>query len=279
MTLPSLQRFTKSEQGIPGAGADVNLYLADTYQKYPIGQGQYGAAGEIYRYASFDGPVVQGSVVGPNLTNVAKSITTTAPVVTPVSVAAEYPILTNSVGSHYLECTLASVTANQYQGGKVCIAANSGAGYTYDIKGNLATGVSQSGAVRFQLVQPLQAGVSPNSSIIVAPSMFNDLVVVGGISTNVQVAGVTMTNIGTNSASVVQVWGWIQTKGAIGALEDNTTVTLANGQAVTASLNKPGMYTGYGQSGTVAYSIPSIGQLIQKNGTTGGYGVIYLILE
>lgn len=279
MTLPSLQRFTKAQEGIPGAGADVNIFLADTYQKYPIGQGQYGAAGEIYRYCSFDGPVVQGSVVGPNLTNVAKSITTTAPVAAPVSVAAEYPILTNGIGSHYLEVTLASIAANQYQGGKVVIAAKSGAGYTYDIKGNLATGVSQSGAVRFQLVQPLQAAVSPNSSIIVAPSMFNDLVVIGGVSTNVQVGGVTMTNIGTNSATVVQTWGWICTKGAVGALEDNTTVTLVNGQAVTASLNNPGYYAGYGQSGTVAYSIQPIGQLIQKNGTTGGYGVIYLMIE
>jgi hypothetical protein len=277
MTLPSLQRFSKAIVGQMMAGADVNIFATHTSPAYPIGQGCQGASGEVYRYCSFDGPVVQGTIVGPNLTNVAKAVTSTAPVASPITVQAEYPILPNGVGSHYVEVTLSSIAVNQFQGGKLIVAARTGAGYTYDIKGNTVTGNTQSGAVRFQLVQPLQALLSPSSSIIVAPSMFNDLVQVN-VSANWQVAGVTMSNIGNNSG-VTNLFGWIQTKGAVGCLEDNTSVSLTGGQAVVPSKQYPGYYTGYGQAGTVGYSIPAIGQVLQVNGTTGAYGTIYLILE
>lgn len=279
MTLPSLQRFSKAIVGQMMAGADVNIYATHVIAQYPIGQGCQGAAGEIYRYSSFDGPTAPGTLVAPTLANVGQSIKTSFPSATPITVQAEYPILPNTIGSHYIEGAFATVTANQYAGGKIIIAAKSGAGYTYDIKGNTATGNPQSGNVRFQLVQPIQSNLGTNSSIIIAPSMFNDLQS-ASVLTNWQVAGVTLSQTGQNSTSN-NFFGWIQTKGVIGALEDATTAIVA-GQGISLSKTNSGFYAAYGATGTASggvQSLPAVGQSVQANGTTGGIGAIYLILE
>ena len=279
MTLPSLQRFSKAIVGQMMAGADVNIFATHVIGQYPVGQGCQGAAGEIYRYASFDGPTAPGLLVGPTLANVAKSIQTSFPTATPITVQAEYPILPNTIGSHYIEGAFASVTANEYAGGKIVIAAKSGAGYTYDIKGNSATGNPQAGNVRFQLVQPLQVTLGTNSSVIIAPNMCNDLQS-ASVTTNWQVAGVTMSQTGQNSTSN-NLFGWIQTKGLVGCTEDATTA-IVNGQGVSLSKINNGYYAAYGATGTASggvQGLPAIGQSVQANGSTGGIGVIYLILE
>lgn len=277
MTLPSLQRFTKAIVGQMMAGADVNIFSSHVIAQYPVGQGCQGGGGEIYRYCSFDGPVAAGTLVAPTLANVGASIKTNFPTATPITVQAEYPILPNTVGSHYVEGAFASVTLNEYAGGKLIIAAKSGAGYTYDIKGNTATGTPQASNVRFQLVQPLQVTLGTNSSIIIAPSMYNDLQQ-ASYNTNWQVAGVTLSQIGQNSTSN-NFFGWIQTKGLVGALEDNGPGTVVNGQGVTLSKLTAGYYAGGGFSGTQQSGVNIIGQSVAINGTTGGIGAIYLILE
>ena len=279
MTLPSLQRFSKAIVGQMMAGADVNIFATHVIGQYPVGQGCQGAAGEIYRYCSFDGPTAPGTIVGPTLANVAKSIQTSFPTATPITVQAEYPILPNTIGSHYIEGAFASVTINEYAGGKIVIAAKSGAGFTYDIKGNTATGTPQAGNVRFQLVQPLQVTLGTNSSIIIAPNMYNDLQA-ASVTTNWQVSGVTMSQTGQNSTSN-NLFGWIQTKGLVGCTEDATTA-IVNGQGVALSKVNNGYYAAYGATGTASggvQGLPAIGQSVQANGNTGGIGVIYLILE
>ncbi len=277
MTLPSLQRFTKAIVGQMMAGADVNIYATHVIGAYPVGQGCQGGGGEIYRYCSFDGPCAPGTLVAPTIANVGNAIKTSFPTATPINVPAEAPIATNTIGSHYVEGAFASIAINQFAGGKLIIAAKSGAGYTYDIKGNTATGTPQASNVRFQLVQPLQVTLGTNSSIIIAPSMYNDLQS-ATYATNFQVAGVTLSQTGQNSTSN-NFFGWIQTKGLVGALEDNTGSTVVNGQGVTLSKYTAGYYGAAGFSGTQQTGVSVIGQSVQVNGTTGGIGAIYLILE
>lgn len=282
MALPSLQRFSKSIAGTMLCAADVNIFATDVTQKYPVGQGVIGVGGEIYRYASFDAAANPGNLVGPNLTNVLKSITTTAPVTTVVTNQGEYPILPNTVGSHHIQVTLASITVNQYQGGKIVIAANSGLGYTYDIRFNTATGTLASGAIDIQTVQPLQANLSPNSSIIISPSKYNDCVTAqAGTLSNYVTCGVVMGAPGNNSGTT-NIFGFVQTKGIIGCIEDATTAIPA-GAPVTLSKVTAGRYSLYGNVTTTAGGgtqlFPPIGYSVSPNGTSGGLGMINIDLE
>lgn len=282
MALPSLQRFSKAIAGNMLAAADINIFATDVTQKYPVGQGVQGAGGEVYRYCSFDAAVAAGKLVGPNLTNILKSITTTAPVATVVTVQAEYPILPNTVGSHYIQVTLASITVNQYQGGKIIIAANSGLGYTYDIRFNTATGTLASGAVNIQTVQPLQVSLSPNSSIIISPSKYNDCVAAqSGTLNNYVVNGVVMGNPGGNSGAT-NIFGFVQTKGVVGCIED-ATIAIPAGAPVTVSKVTSGSYSLYGNVTTTAGGgtqlFPPIGYSASPNGTSGGLGAINIDLE
>jgi hypothetical protein len=282
MSLPSLQRFSKAIAGNMLVAADINIFACDVTQKYPVGQGVLGAGGEVYRYSSFDATATQGQLVGPNLSNITKSITTTAPVTTTVTIQAEYPILPNTIGSHHIQLTLASVTVNQYQGGKIIIAAKSGSGYTYDIRFNTATGTLASGAIDIQTVQPLQANLSPNSSIIIAPSKYNDLVVAqSGAGNNYVVCGVVLGNPGGNSTSN-NFFGFVQTKGEVGCVED-ATVAIPSGAPITLSKVTAGAYSLYGNVTTTAGGgtqlFPAIGYSVLANGTSGGFGAINIDLE
>lgn len=287
MAIPSNQRFTKAIVGQMMAGADVNIYATNTTAAYPIGQGCMGAAGEVYRYASFDAFLLPNQIVGPSVANTLKTIQTTVGVATAsiVNVQAEYPIIPNSIGSHYVQVTLSGITANQYQGGKLVIAAKSGQGYTYDIKGNTATGNPASGNLNFQLVQPLQAGVSPNTSIIIVPSKYNDLVACkAGSGNNYIPSGIVMGSPGNNSGAT-NLFGWIQTKGVCGCLEDDTSVIVA-GQPITLSGVTAGAYAIYGNVVATTFTTngavgtcPPIGYCISPNGTSNGYGAVNIDLE
>lgn len=283
MAIPTTQRFSKAIAGNMLVGADINIFACDVNAKYPIGQGVMGAGGEVYRYCSFDAVATQGQLIGPNLTNVAKAITTTAPVTTTVTIQAEYPILPNTIGSHHIQVTLASITANQYQGGKIIIAAKSGSGYTYDIRFNNATGTLASGAIDIQTVQPLQANLSPNSSIIIAPSKYNDLVVAqSGAGNNYVACGVVMGNPGGNSTAN-NLFGFVQTKGEVGCAEEDTTATVPSGAPITISKLTAGAYCLWGATTTTANGstqlFPPIGYSVLANGTTAGFGVINIDLE
>lgn len=287
MAIPSGQRFTKAIVGQMMAGADVNIFATDVIQKYPLGQGCMGGDGKVYRYASFDGITSPGQLVGPNITNTLLSIQTTVGVATAsiVNVQAEYPIIPNSVGSHYVQVTLSNVTANQYQGGTLVIAAKSGQGFYYDIKGNTATGNPASGNINIQLVQPLQAAVSPNTSIIISPSKYNDLVTCkAGSGNNYIPAGVVVGYPGNNSGAT-NLFGWIQTKGVCGCKEDDTSVITA-GQPVTVSGVTAGAYAIYGNVVATTFTTngavgtcPPIGYCISANGTSNGFGAINIDLE
>lgn len=282
MALPSLQRFSKALQGQMLVAADINIFLCDVTQRYPVGQGAMGAGGEVYRYASFDASATQGQLVGPNLSNVTKAITTAAGATTTVTVPAEYPILPNTIGSHHIQVLLSSVTTNQYQGGKIVIAAKSGAGYTYDIKFNNATGTTVTSGIDIQTVQPLQANLSPNSSIIIAPSKYNDCVLAeAGASNNYVVAGVVVGNPGGGTGST-NIFGFVQTKGEIGCIED-ATVAVPSGAPISVSKTNPGYYCLWGSGTTTAQGgtqlFPAIGYSVLANGTTGGYGAINIDLE
>lgn len=273
MALPSPQYFSNSIVGMMQAGADVNIYRADTAPKYPVGQGFQRADGHIYRYASFDAAVTQGKVVAPVFANAGKT-TTDNIVINPgsvISVPAEYPVLPCQVGSHYVQATIASITAGQYAGGYLTTEDGSGKGYIYRILTNTATGNPVSGDMRFQLYEPLQAVVSGNTDITIIPSMFND-VDVASTATNWGAAGVTMASIAAGG------FGWICTRGITCVLQAGAWTggdQLGLSTAVNGAASVLGELT---TSVAAIVGVQILGYALQNGGDTE-YGTMYLQLE
>lgn len=273
MALPATQRFSNATVGQTQAGADIVIYRVDTACQYAVGQGFTRADGNMYRYCSFDTTVTQGKLVAPVFANSGKA-TTDNVVINPTSavvVASEYPILPGQVGSHFVEVTLASIAANQFQGGYFITEDGSGKAYSYRIRGNTATGNPASGNIRIQLYDAIAALLSPNTDIQIVPSMYND-VDVASAATNWAVAGATCASMTAGT------FGWICTHGVNPVLQDGT---VTGGDPVALSAGTSGAVTAYGAGTTDVANLTGVqpvGYCIQTGATTE-YASIYLQLE
>src|SRR3990167_3061846 len=276
MTLPTSQRFANSIVGQMQAGADVDIFRIDTTCKYAVGQGFTRADGNKYRYGSFGTAVNEGRLVAADFSDSGKA-TTDNVVINPVSttsVASEYPTLPGQVGSHFVQATIAGITANQYQGGYLVIEDGSGEAYVYRIKGNTATGNPVAGDMRFQLWEPLKVIVSGNSDIQIIPSMYNSLII-ASVGTDWAVCGVTCGNMAAGE------FGWVCTHGVCAVLEDITVGTLTGGDQVALSTAVDGAVCPYGQGTTsvaTLIGVQVVGYCIQTAADTE-HASVYLQLE
>jgi hypothetical protein len=273
MALPTGQRFKPAIAGQVNVASDANIFAVDTTCKWPIGSTIVDSKGKKFRYASFDTTVAASRLVAPVVANMAKTVTDNVVVLpaTAVAVSAEYPILPGQVGSHYVEVTLASIAANQYQGGYFITEDGSGKGYCYDIVGNTATGNPASGNIRIQLAQPIQVLLSPNTDIIIAPSMYNDLDVASA-ATNWNVAGATC------AAMTAGTFGWICTHGVHSVLEDGT---ITGGDQLALSTAVSGAVAPYGAGTTNVSALTGV-QIVGYSVSPGAnteIGAVYLQLE
>lgn len=276
MALPSAQYFTNAIVGNMQAGADVNIYRQDTAAKYPIGVGFTRGDGNKYRYASFSAAVTQGKLVAPTFADSGKA-TTDNIVINPASaviVEGERPTTPGSVGSHYVQVTLASITANQFQGGYLITEDGSGEGYSYRIKGNTATGNPASGDIYLILWDALEAVVSGNTDIQIIPCMYNS-VSVASAATDFAPCGATVVSMASGE------FGWICTHGVHQVLEDITVGTLSSGDQVALSTAVDGAIVPYGQGTTSVSALtgaPIVGYCIQT-AADAEHAAVYLQIE
>lgn len=273
MTLPTSQRFGNAVVGQMGAGADINVFSVDTTCKFPIGQGFVRSDGNKFRYVSFDAAVPAGKLVAPVFANSGKTTFDNA-IIAPASavqVASEYPTLPGQVGSHYVEVTVSSIAANQYQGGYLITEDASGEGYAYRIKGNTATGNPATGNIRIQLWEPIQVLLTNNTDLTIVPSMYND-VDVASAATNWAVAGVAC------ALSTATSFGWICTHGVWCILQDGAWT---GGDQLALSTVVSGAACVYGALTTSVANLTGvqvIGYAVQNGGDTE-QGTAYLQLE
>lgn len=281
MAINTMTYYSNSIQGIPGAGADVNLYATHPAPKYPAGFLVERADGNRFRYVQVGTATNAGRLVGPT-TATAGATYNAVTVVAPASaqvVPQEYPILAGQLGSHYVEITVAAIAVNKYQGSYLVTTAGTALGNTYRIIGNTATGNPASGNVRLQLAEPLAAALVASTGTIIVSSMFTDLTVTA--TSSAQAMGVTMaTTTSTNQ------WAWICTRGIVGCQEDGTN-TVTTGQTLMTSAVTTGAYASVNvATGTLltatAFSSPIVGFSITPaaaGAASNRQGVIYLTLE
>ena len=114
-----------------------------------------------------------------------------------------------TLGSRFVQITLASVTANQYAGGYFVPTDGTGIGYTYRIKGNTATDNPATGDFRLELYDPLKVALTTTTDIAIQGCIFANCE--PATTTDISAAGVACSNFALGE------YGWIQTEGICGA--------------------------------------------------------------
>jgi len=178
-----------------------------------------------------------------------------------------------AIGSRFIQMTLASITANQYVGGKIIITGATGIGYTYDIKSNTATNDPVTGDIRIGLQQPLQVALAADSDVQIVGSPYHDLE--DATTTDACVVGVTCSTVVVATAP----FAWIQTKGIVGILQD-VNVAVIGGVATLSNITA-GAVTLMGGNSTYAtyYGKNPIIGLYTDVGDSAGYIGVKINLE
>lgn len=277
MALDSANYYSNSIQGIPGAGADIDVTRVDTAPKYALGMLVERADGNRFRYCQVGTATNAGKLVG-QTTASGGATYGAAVVVAPASavvVPAEYPILAGQVGSHYVEVTIAAIAASKYRGGYLITTRGTGVGDTYRIIDNTATDNPATGNLRIQISEPIKVALTAATGVIIVPSLYTDLAATA--TTSATATGVLM-----STTTSTAIWAWVCTRGIVGCLEDATN-TVTAGQQVVASRVTAGAYaTASSSPSTIlsgALQSPIIGYSITPAASSTRQGTICLQLE
>ena len=268
MAYSTSSTFSIAAGSPPQVVGAFNKFEMHATPKYPCGYKVETADGSVYRYGHFGDDTVMGRLVSQDISE-SSAILNAITVIVPGSTVSTTD---GTLGSYYVQGTIASIAVDQYAGGKFVTIDNTGQGYTYDILGNTATGDPTSGDIRIHLAQPLQVALVGATDVAVIGNLYANLETATA-ATDIAITGVTCSSMDVSAAA----WGWIQTWGVVGCLQDGTC---AIGDICTLSDGTSGAYQTAAGGGTditdlVAEAIVGY-QLI--TGATNGEGVLYLQL-
>lgn len=251
---------------LPAGGGDFNRFDKHATQKYAIGTRIVTNDGNEYVYSHFGADVNRGVFVATDASE-SSVVDTDNAVIAPASAQTTSD---GTVGSKFLEVTLAGVTSNQFAGGTLVTTDDTGEGYTYRIKGNTATGDPTTGNIRIELYEKLQVAVDATTDIAIQGCIYQNLEIATA-GTDTVLAGVTCSTMDVSE----QAYGWIQTKGVVGVLQDGT---IAIGDVVTLSDGVDGaVQTAAGGGTTIADLVAEqiVGSCLIAGDNTG-HGVFYV---
>ena len=249
--------------GLGGATAgQFNKFDLHATPKYALGFKVEQYDGSVYRYSHLGAATNRGVVVSTDLSE-SSVVDTDNAVIAPASAVAVSgeSVRPGAIGSRFVELTVASITANQFRGGKFITTDDTGEGYTYDIIGNTATDNPASGNFRLELAQPLVVALDTTTDVAIHGNAYANLEVT--TTTDEAPVGVTC----STSTSALP-YGWIQTKGVVGILQSGTVNI---GDVITSG--------GAGDVATATvFTSPFMGYCIDPGDTTG-HGVFKINLE
>ncbi len=251
--------------GLPQVAGSFNKFEMHATPRFQVGYRVEDANGNAYRYSHFSTNTNRGVLVSPDISETGlddtdNMVTLASAVQTPGD---------NAIGSKYIEMNvsaLASVLLNDYAGGRLLITDDTGEGYTYDVLGNTAKGTPAADLVRVELKQKLQVALDNTSDVAISPNKYANLEI--STSTDVYCVGVSCSTMVVATAP----YGWIQTKGDVGILQDGA---IAIGQPVQLSDGTSGAVQIFG--GAVASAVtaadlttePIIGYCTMAGDSTG----------
>lgn len=223
MAISTSSRFHNGASvGTPQVGADFNKFQTNDNPKFKVGHKIEDGDGNVYRYSHFGEDTTRGLVVSQDISESSLTLTDNSVVASASSVNTTDSL----VGSKHIEFTVASVTANQYAGGRLSVLDGPGEGYTYNIVGNTATDNPASGNIRIQLKDKLQVALTTASDVAIFGNKYANLE--SNDATDTAAAGISCATMDVSE----RPYGWIQTKGTVGVLTTGVTVL---GNAVSSS--------------------------------------------
>ena len=225
MAVSTTSYFNNAIVGQTQVGAGINLYSSSTSPAFAVGTMFVRSDGNIFRYGHFGAATNRGAAVA---TDISESCLVDSDniVIAPasaVAVAGEN-IQPGDIGSHYLEITLAAVTADQFAGGYLVTTDDTGEGFTYRIKGNTATDNPATGNIRIELYDRIQVALDATTDIAINGSRWANLE--GATTTDYDVSGISM------ATQASADYGWVCTKGIVGYLDSGGCTA---GQAIAPS--------------------------------------------
>jgi len=244
----------------PPTLADFNKFDKHATQKFPLGHKVETAGGDVYRYGHFGADTNRGVLVSTDVSETQIADSDNA-VLAPASCVNTDD---GKIGARFVEITMASVTANQFVGGKFVTTDGTGIGYTYDIKSNTATNNPATGTIRLELHQPLQVALDATTDMAIIGSLYHDLETAS--TTDACVVGISCSTMDVSE----QAFGWIQTKGVCSCLTD--AKTLAIGYIVTLSELTAGAIGPLGGDSVSASDYaknPIVGYVVDTGDSTG----------
>jgi len=263
--------YSNAIVGQPMAGSDIDVLERHSAARFSVGFGFTRSDGNCFRYVQYGDVVLAGVLVGNVQTNT-NLASTDALVVAPATAVAvngdPASIRPGSVGSRYVEIILATVAANQFAGGYLAITKDTGIGYTYRIRGNTATNNPATGNLRIELYERIKVALDNTSDIAIAASKYVNLTAYAAVEgTTSNVVGVAMCLVSNND------YGWVCTKGRVGALCKTTNTGIGNVAVVSLT---SGSYQQMATITTLAYQ--RIGTTVVKC-VDAQMGIIDLLLE
>jgi len=212
MAVATTSYFSNSIQGIPQIGGDVDLYVSGTTPKFAIGYRIQRQDGAEFVYSHFGATTGAGQLTSQDLSE--SSLVDSDNIV--IAPASAETVTDGTVGSKFLQVTLAAVTAGMYAGGYLTITDDTGEGHTYRIKGNTATDDPATGDFRIELCDKIVVALDATSDIAITGSLYANLE--PSTTTDTAVSGVSMV------AQAAADYGWVQTAGVAGVLTEGTVV-------------------------------------------------------
>jgi len=209
--------------------AKFNIFASDTTPKFAIGTRVSLADGRVFRYAHFGAAVNNALLVAQDISETGLGNTDNV-MIAPASAATTTD---GTVGSRFIQITLASITANQFAGGYLHTQDATGEGYTYRIKGNTATGSPVSGDIRLELYDPIEIAIDATTDFAIVGSMWSN-VEGATAATDTIICGV------TTAVQALDDFGWVQTWGPGTVLVDGTLAigdVLALSDGVTGAVH------------------------------------------
>lgn len=255
--------------GVPQIGASFDKFQMDASPKFNIGFKVETGDGSAYRYTHFGADVNRGVLVSQDISESSTADTDNS-VVAPASAVTTTD---GTIGSRYVELTIASVTAQQFAGGKFITTDDTGEGYTYDVVSNTATNDPATGNIRIKLAQPLQVALDATTDFIINGSIYSNCEI--ATTTDAMVSGVTCSTMDVSEAA----WGWVQTKGVVGILTDDSVPAVGN--IITLSDTDSGAVGTMGNGGTASSDLitePILGYCLVAADDTG-HGSYKIIID
>ena len=197
-------------------GGEFDKFALHATPKYALGFKIEMVDGSIYRYVHTGAATNRGLLVSQDISETSV-VDTDNKIIAPASATAVSGETLNpgALGSPYVQITLASVTANQFRGGKFTTTDDVGEGYTYDILGNTATDDPVTGDFRLRLAQTLQVALDTTTDFAIMGNQYSD--VEGATTTDETPCGVTCA---TTTATLPYCWA--QSRGSVGVLQQGT---------------------------------------------------------